>query len=748
VSFDKRKAIQKAMTLVQQGQLEKAIAEYRLILDVDPSDTSLCNTLGDLYLQVGATSEATVCYLKLVDVLKAEGLIFRAIAVYKKIIKLNPDNLSAVRACADLYATEGLRAEAKHLYLMEAERSLKLGLDKQALEAYERLVGLEPGDTAGAAKLASLLAREGRRSEAADLLGRLAQECRAQGRLENARTLYRQMVEIVPGAFTGWYCLGRVEFETGQFQDAEEHLRRAAEIDTSSPLPHLLLGHVYEQQKQLDRAKAAWRTVLEFDPTHQEVHHRLGLLCLNEGDREAAVKEFEAAAHSLGESGELERAIVLLGDLGPAADHPLIQKRLGELFERSGRPGEAKAAYCRSAELYLATGRVGEHKRMLGRILSLDPNDSEAIEGVRTGEMVEDGSVSLEPMDLGSSPSSGGVGEFEASRALWPRVDEAERAEEMRVVLENTGQENLLIFRAEEKLVGGVPATLAIVDFYLKQGMEAEARTLLRRLVAADPANLEALRQLESLESKALTENAPVAPEIEMVQLDLPERMEGSPPFSASSPMPDDPGQSGEGYAGASQSRKTDEEEYVNLMAELKQSTFVESDPLVFESAPDQDVAHLDADDAVDRSPETCEAHYKLGVAYRELGLLDEAIEAFRRSAADERLQLRACDMIGLCLLNKGGAEAAIHELQTGLLIAGRPAEEYDDIKYTLATAHQSIGDLEMAASILRDLEAGSPSFRDVKDRLRKLRENLGLGGSLSTLPEGSLDATRQTRSG
>jgi len=736
VSFDKRKAIQKAMTLVQQGQPEKAIAEYRLILDVDPSDTSLCNTLGDLYLQVGATSEATACYLKLVDVLKAEGLIFRAIAVYKKILKLNPDNLSAVRACADLYATEGLRAEAKHLYLMEAERSLKSGLDKQALEAYERLVGVDPGDTAGAAKLASLLAREGRRSEAADLLGRLAQECRAQRRLENARTLYRQMVEIAPGAFTGWYCLGRMEFETGQFQDAEEHLRRAAEIDASSPLPHLLLGHVYEQQKQLDRAKAAWRTVLEFDPTHQEVHHRLGLLCLNEGDTEAAVKEFDAAAHSLGESGELERAIVLLGDLGPAADHPLIQERLGELLERSGRPGEAKAAYRRSAELYLATGRVGERKRMFGRILSLDPNDSEAIEGVRTAGA------------RGSSPSLVLESETGASRALSPRVDEAERAEEMRVVLEDTEQENLLILRAGEESVGGVPAALAIVDFYLKQGMEAEARALLRRLVAADPGNSETSRQLESLESKALTEGAPVAPEIEMVQLDLPERMEGSPPFSASSPMPDDPGQSGEGYAGASQARKTDEKEYVSLMAKLEQSLLVGSDPWVFQSTSDQDVPHPDADHPIDRSPETCEAHYQLGMAYRELGLVDEAIEEFRRSAADERLTLLACDMVGLCLLAKGDAEAAVHELNKGLSMADRPVEEYRGIKYTLATAHQSIGDLERAASILRDLETESPSFRDVKDRLRKLRENLGLGGSLSALPEGSLDATRQTRSG
>lgn len=736
MSFDKRKAIQKAMTLVQQGQLEKAIAEYRLILDFDPSDTSLCNTLGDLYLQVSATSEATACYLKLVDVLKAEGLIFRAIAVYKKIIKLNPDNLSAVRACADLYATEGLRAEAKHLYLMEAERSLKLGLDKQALEAYERLVGLEPGDTAGAARLASLLAREGRRSEAADLLGRLAQECRAQGRLENARTLYRQMVEIVPGAFTGWYCLGRVEFETGQFQDAEEHLRRAAEIDVSSPLPHLLLGHVYEQQKQLDRAKAAWRTALEFDPTHQEVHHRLGLLCLNEGDTEAAVKEFDAAAHSLGESGELERAIVLLGDLGPAADHPLIQERLGELLERSGRPGEAKAAYRRSAELYLATGRAEERKRIVGRILSLDPNDSEAIEGVRTAGA------------RGSSRALVLESETDASRALSPRVDEAERAEEMRVVLEDTEQENLLILRAGEESVGGVPATLAIVDFYLKQGMEAEARALLRRLVAADPGNSETSRQLESLESKALTEGAPAAPEIELIQLDLLEGMESSAPFGVSSIGLEDAGESGDECAGVSQARETDEKEYVNLIAKLEQGLLVASDPWVLQSTSDQDVPHPDADHPIDRSPETCEAHYQLGMAYRELGLVDEAIEEFRRSAADERLTLLACDMVGLCLLAKGDAEAAIHELNKGLSLAGRSVEEYRGIKYSLATAHQSIGDLEMAASILRDLEAESPSFRDVKDRLRKLRENLGLGGSLSTLPEGSLDATRPTRSG
>ena len=51
MSLDKRKAIQRATALIQQGRLDKAIAEYEAILGADPSDPSLYNALGDLYAQ-------------------------------------------------------------------------------------------------------------------------------------------------------------------------------------------------------------------------------------------------------------------------------------------------------------------------------------------------------------------------------------------------------------------------------------------------------------------------------------------------------------------------------------------------------------------------------------------------------------------------------------------------------------------------------------------------------------------------
>ncbi len=718
VSVEKRKAIQKAITLTQQGRYDRAIAEYEAILSADPFDTSLYNTLGDLYAHIGSTSEAIACYQKLANLLRAEGRGVRAIAVYKKIIKLEPDNLSALVACADLYAQEGLRAEAKHQYLLAAERFLKLELDKQALDAYERVIRLEPGDTGGAATLPSLLAREARGFKAADFLGRLAQEARGQGRLDDARLLYKQMVEVAPQVFTGWYCLGRIEFEAGRFQEAEEPLRQAAKLDANSPLPHLLLAQLYEQQGQLDRAKAAWRELLRCDPKHQEAHHRLGLRYLHEGDTEAGVMEFDASARSLGESGELERAIALLGELGPAGDHPLVQERLGELFERSGQPTEARAAFRRAAELHLAAGSVEERERLLSRLLALDSGDPDAAAGPVVGAAAGNGFGSMEATAGRPSASSIVEGTSRGSGARLSPQQAGNAPEEIFQILEADESANLQVPKGKDDPTGETPAPLAIIDFYLKHGMEAEARALLRRLVGSEPGNLEAARQLARLESEALTGETAVGQEIAVVQPDYGGKPEGSASFQT-------------------------------LLAEL------EGGLLSGESAPGSVGtpgglirADSDALGPGDRPREESEAHYQLGIAYREMGLLDDAVAEFRRSAADERLALQACHMVGLCLFARDEAEAAIHELDRGLSILGRPAEEYRVVKYDLAAAYAAIGDLGMAVAILRDLQADCPSFRDIESRLRELEEQLAQGAGRSGTDKGNVNAARQTPSG
>ena len=749
MGFEKRNAVQKAISLTQQGQYDKAIAEYEVILRADPSDSSVYNTLGDLYAHIGLTQKAIACYQKLVGVLKAEGLLYRAIAVYKKVIKLDANNPSAWIGCADLYAQEGLRAEAKHHYLLAAERALKLGFDKQALDVYERLILLEPGDAGGAAKLASLLVAGGRRSEAADLLSRLAQEVRTLGKLDDARLLYKQMVEIAPEMFTGWYCLGRIEFETGRLQEAEEPLRRAAKIDANSPLPHLLLGQLYEHQMKPNLAKAAWQALLRCDPKHQEAHRRLGLLYLNEGDTEAAVKEFDDAARSLPESGELERAIALFGELGPGADHPLVQERLGELFERSARPTEAKAAFTRAAELHFAAGRAEERRRILSRLLALDPQDPGAMAGLPTGATVGSRLVTLEPTEHPSSDPSIIGNIFAAPGAVTSPQQAGEPPEEIFRTSGEPEQEGQTVLIAKRQSVERVPVPLAVIDVYLKQGNEAEARALLRRLVANEPDNVEAARRLESLESKALAGGAAVAPEIEVLQPDHLGRPEGSTIFGALFAELEPKRESSEEGTGVPQGEAGSDKGFVSQIVEPHGGLLPwESAPGPVASPVDQVRADSDAIPSPDRSPETCEAHYQLGIAYREMDLLDDAIAEFRRAAADEQLTLRACNMVGLCLLAKGNAEAAIHELGRSLSVGGRPPEEYHAIKYDLATAYQAIGYLNIAVTILRDLQTENPYFRDAKSRVRELEGQLAQGAGPSGSPEGSVDAARQTQSG
>jgi hypothetical protein len=130
------------------------------------------------------------------------------------------------------------------------------------------------------------------------------------------------------------------------------------------------------------------------------------------------------------------------------------------------------------------------------------------------------------------------------------------------------------------------------------------------------------------------------------------------------------------------------------------------------------------------------------------MGLLDDAVAEFRRSAADERLTLQACNMVGLCLLARGDAEAAIHELGKALSIVGHPAEAYRALKYDLATAHRAVGNLGTAVAILRDLQAECPSFRETESRLREIEGQLARGPAQSGTEKRNVNEVRQTPSG
>jgi tetratricopeptide (TPR) repeat protein len=119
---------------------------------------------------------------------------------------------------------------------------------------------------------------------------------------------------------------------------------------------------------------------------------------------------------------------------------------------------------------------------------------------------------------------------------------------------------------------------------------------------------------------------------------------------------------------------------------------------------------------------EDYDTRYNLGIAYKEMGLVDEAIAEFQLAAKDERRLLECSSMLGICFLDKGMPKLAIKWFEKGLRAPGRSDEEYLGLRYDLASAHEAAGDLGTALGIFTELYGQDANFRDVASKVRELR--------------------------
>ncbi|HVR69464.1 MAG TPA: hypothetical protein VMT87_01355, partial [Vicinamibacteria bacterium] len=118
---------------------------------------------------------------------------------------------------------------------------------------------------------------------------------------------------------------------------------------------------------------------------------------------------------------------------------------------------------------------------------------------------------------------------------------------------------------------------------------------------------------------------------------------------------------------------------------------------------------------------EDYDTRYNLGIAYKEMGLVDEAIAEFQLAAKDETRVLECASMLGICFLEKGMPKLAVKWFEKGLLVAGRSDEEYQGLRYDLAVAHEASGETDKALSLFTDLYGQDANFRDVAAKVREL---------------------------
>jgi tetratricopeptide (TPR) repeat protein len=118
---------------------------------------------------------------------------------------------------------------------------------------------------------------------------------------------------------------------------------------------------------------------------------------------------------------------------------------------------------------------------------------------------------------------------------------------------------------------------------------------------------------------------------------------------------------------------------------------------------------------------EDYDTRYNLGIAYKEMGLVDEAIAEFQLAAKDESRVLECASMLGICFLEKGMPKLAVKWFEKGLAMPGRREEEYQGLRYDLAMALEAAGDTDKALSLFTDLYGQDANFRDVAAKVREL---------------------------
>ena len=102
--FDRDAALKAADKALKTGKVDAAIAEYIKIVEAQPRDWNSANTLGDLYVRTNKLEKGVEQYTRIADHLADEGFYPKALALFKKILKLKPDHEYAMLKSGDLAA--------------------------------------------------------------------------------------------------------------------------------------------------------------------------------------------------------------------------------------------------------------------------------------------------------------------------------------------------------------------------------------------------------------------------------------------------------------------------------------------------------------------------------------------------------------------------------------------------------------------------------------------------------------------
>ncbi len=856
MAVNREQVLQSAEKLLAKGKLDQALKEYLRVLEDNAKDISTLNKVGDLYVRMNRPADSIPFFTRIADFYSRDGFFLKAIAIFKKINKIDPAQLEVYDKLADLYHKQGLVQDARSQYQVLADHYQKNNRVADAIAVYKKMAAIDPADMRIQVRLADLYRSANQKDEAVMQYGLIGSMLLKRGAHDEAAQVFQKALELSPHDVESQKNLVRsllaqnntdaamavlkaaprtaeslalfaeAQLEMGQRAEAVRTAEQALQLDADAEAPRVFLCKLRMQEQAPDRAAAVIGPAVDAAVARREFARAADLLepILSADPHNVAALEKLAHVHEAeGNRPALARAHVLLGEAAEKRQDP------GAALDHYRRAQEANPANVRAAERIKEIGVPTEAappspppaETRAGGTAEAAPSEPAPESGPESAPEYQEFVIDLEDSASIHAPQpkvpsiefEPGPAEAETAEAAPERpVREAAASSAGEAVPVEDQQIETLIVEAEVFAKYGLvdKAIERLFSLVRRRPDLLKARERLVELLA-EQKNPALLREAESLAAAyreadqpgaaqrilsiaglppggaapAVAKTMPPAPapdEVEFEEFDIGQAV--SPPGAAApvpppaeaidfaetpgagAPIPsfermappppeasadtefvsyeqlgnlleDEMQRAGDSPAAESAELPlvdeanlfADEQKFFNLAEELEKELGDEAVPEESGeiSTPQGEVSleeiFREFKKGVEQqlSAEDYETHYNLGIAYKEMGLVDEAIGEFQLASKDPARALECCSMLGHCFLEKGMPQLAIKWFRKGLETPSIQEAQTTGMLYDLAAVYQDTGDTDMAYKTFQEVYGLNANYRDVVQRVRDL---------------------------
>ncbi|MGE5344348.1 MAG: tetratricopeptide repeat protein [Acidithiobacillales bacterium] len=370
--------IASAEKALQKGKVDSALKDYLKVLEEVPGDINVLNKVGDLFVRLNRNEESIPYFTRIAEHYSRDGFFLKAIAIYKKINKLDPARLDVYERLAELYGKQGLTIEAKSQYQVLADYHAKHENVIGAIGIYQKMAAAEPQNIQTHVKLADLYTQARRTPEALKEYAVVAALLRERGAADEALQVYDKALKLGPDNGEILRAYVPMLLESGRVAEARDHLKRALEATPRSVSLFLLAADTAMAAGDMEEARRSAAKAQAVEPDSEEVLQAVLRVHVKAGSPGQALGAAVALSDRCMRRGEAKKALGILAPLADAAG--MNEGFLAKLIQIAEAADGAAAGIpyrSRLAELWRREGRIEDAADALRILTRLAPDSAE-----------------------------------------------------------------------------------------------------------------------------------------------------------------------------------------------------------------------------------------------------------------------------------------------------------------------------------------------------------------------------------